>query len=59
MCVEGMEVPTGEEIVDPETGEVATGMKSLLPTHFKQPGNGAILPVENPVIWVYPEDITS
>ncbi len=58
MCVEGMEVPTGEEIVDPETGEVATGMKSLLPTHFKQPGNGAILPVENPVIWVYPEDIT-
>lgn len=56
MCVEGMEVPTGEENVDTETGEIVAGMKSLLPTHFKQPGNGAILPVENPSVWVYPEE---
>ena len=56
MCVEGMEVPTGEEIVDPETGEISTAMRQLLPTHFKQSGNGAILPVENPSVWVYPEE---
>jgi putative DNA primase/helicase len=56
MCVEDMEVPTGEETVDTETGEIVAGMKSFLPTHFKQPGNGAILPVENPSVWVYPEE---
>ncbi len=56
MCIEGMEVPTGEEIVDPDTGEISNDMRPLLPTHFKQPGNGAILPVENPSIWVYPEE---
>jgi len=57
MCVEGMEVPTGEEIVDPETGEISPAMKSLLPTHFKQSGDGTILPVENPAVWVYAEDV--
>ncbi|QQR70060.1 MAG: AAA family ATPase [Alphaproteobacteria bacterium] len=57
MCVEGMEVPTGEEVVDQATGEISPAMKSLLPTHSKQSGNGAILPVENPSVWVYPEDI--
>lgn len=56
MCVEGMEIPTGDETVDPDTGEVSQAMKPLLPTHFKQPGNGAILPVENPSVWVYPEE---
>ncbi|ONM65392.1 hypothetical protein B0B24_30965, partial [Pseudomonas aeruginosa] len=56
MCVEGMEIPAGEERVDEETGEVIQDMKPLLPTHFKQPGDGAILPVENPSVWVYPEE---
>jgi hypothetical protein len=56
MCVEGMEVPTGEETTDAETGEVVISTKPLLPTHFKQPGNGAILPVENPSVWVYQEE---
>jgi len=54
MCVEGMEIPAGKEI-DPETGEVAHLMKRLLPTHFKESQTGAILPVENPEIWVYSE----
>lgn len=55
MCVEGMEVPTGKEVAD-QDGELHTVMQPLLPTHFKQPGNGAILPVENPSVWVYQEE---
>ena len=58
MCVEGMEVPTGKEAAD-QDGEVHTVMQPLLPTHFKQPGNGAILPVENPSVWVYQEEETA
>lgn len=58
MCVEGMEVPAGEESVDPDTGEITTPMRPLPPTHFKEPGNGAILPVENPSVWVYQEEET-
>jgi hypothetical protein len=48
MCVEGMEIPAGEDL---ETG-IAT-MKRVLPTHFKENQTGAILPVENPEVWVY------
>ena len=54
MCVEGMEIPAGEG-VDPETGGTLPQMKRLLPTHFKESGTGAILPVENPEVWVYSE----
>jgi hypothetical protein len=54
MCVEGMEIPAGEEI-DAETGEMTSMMKCLLPTHFKEAHSGAILPVENPEVWVYLE----
>jgi len=53
MCVEGMEIPRAEPDVDPQTGEITDVMIPLLPTHFKQPNDGAILPVENPEIWVY------
>ena len=52
MCVEGMEIPAGEEI-DTDTGEATSLMKPLLPTHFKESQSGAILPVENPDVWVY------
>lgn len=52
MCVEGMEIPAGEG-VDPETGETICLMRRLLPTHFKESQTGAILPVENPEVWVY------
>jgi putative DNA primase/helicase len=54
MCVEGMEIPAEEE-VNPETGEMIPLMKRLLPTHFKDSQTGAILPVENPDVWVYSE----
>ncbi len=52
MCVEDMEIPAGE---DPEAGKMI--MKSLLPTHFKESQTGAILPVENPEVWVCVGDI--
>ena len=52
MCVEGMEIPAGE---DPETRELI--MKSLLPTHFKESQTGAILPVENPEVWICVGDV--
>jgi hypothetical protein len=57
MCVEGMEVPRAEPDVDPQTGEIMDVMLSYLPTHFKQPTDGAILPVENPEVWIYHEGV--
>jgi len=54
MCVEGMAIPIGEQTeIDPETGVVLPLMQPLLPTHFKESQTGAILPVENPEVWVY------
>jgi hypothetical protein len=56
LCVEGMLLPTGDETVDPETGEVAPEHILVLPSHYKSPQTGAVLPVENPSVWVYPEE---
>jgi hypothetical protein len=56
MCVEGMEIPAGEK-ADPATGEITCSMKRLLPTHFKESQKGAILPIENPEVWVYLDDV--
>ncbi|RZI46695.1 hypothetical protein EQU50_03440 [Candidatus Finniella inopinata] len=53
MCVEDMEIPTNMEEVDIDTGEVLPIMQPVLPTHFKESQSGAILPVENPDVWVY------
>ena len=53
LCVEGMEIPTAMEEVDLDTGEVLPIMQAILPTHFKESQSGAILPVENPEVWVY------
>lgn len=55
LCVEGMVMPTGGEEVDPETGEVCPARVAVLPTHYKSPQTGALLEVENPHVWVYPE----
>lgn len=55
LCVEGMVMPTGGEDVDPETGEVTPVRVAVLPTHYKSPQTGALLEVENPHVWVYPE----
>lgn len=55
LCVEYMELATDGETVDPDTGEVGQAYIPVLPSHYKCPQTGALLPVENPAIWVYPE----
>ncbi len=55
LCVEFMELAVGEDVVDTETGEVFPGRVPVRPSHYKCPQTGAVLPVENPNIWVYPD----
>lgn len=56
LCVEGMLFGTGGETVDPDTGEVAPELIPVLPSHYKCPQTGAVLPVENSSVWVYHEE---
>ena len=56
LCVEGMHLGPVEEAVDPDTGEIATTARWVVPTHYKCPQSGALLPVENPEVWVYLDD---
>jgi hypothetical protein len=58
LCVEGMEFLGNTETIDPDTGEVAQQVISVLPSHYKSPLTGAVLEVENPYVWVYPEGET-
>ncbi len=56
LCVEGMVVPVADQTeADPNTGEITPRLQPFLPTHFKESQTGAILPVENPEVWVYLE----
>lgn len=55
LCTEFMELAIGDEVVDPDTGEVRLARIPVLPSHYKCPQTGALLPVENPAVWVYPE----
>lgn len=59
LCTEFMEVATGEDLVDPGTGEVSPSCIPVLPSHYKCAQTGAVLPVENPEVWVYPEGVNS
>jgi len=56
LCVEDMTLKTGDETIDPQTGEVTEQAVPLLPSHYKCPQTGAVLPVENPDIWIYPTE---
>ncbi|WP_428545912.1 hypothetical protein [Profundibacter sp.] len=56
LCVEDMALKTGADAVDPQTGEVTEQAVPVLPSHYKCPQTGAVLPVENPDIWVYPTE---
>jgi putative DNA primase/helicase len=56
LCVEGVHLRPLEEAIDSDTGEVVTTAQCVLPTHYKCPQSGAVLPVENRVIWVYLDD---
>ena len=55
LCVEGMTVPAGETI-DTDTGEVKQSHLLVKPSHYKCAQTGAVLPVENPDVWVYQEE---
>jgi putative DNA primase/helicase len=56
LCVEDMVIPLPAGDPDPVTGEVPMREVRILPTHYKCPQTGALLPVENPETWVYPND---
>ena len=56
LCVRDMQLRTDAEVMDEETGEVFPAFARVLPTHFKCPQTGALLPVENPAVWVYQEE---
>ncbi len=52
LVVQDMLFGTDGEEVDPETGEITRALVPLLPTHFQSETNSAVLPVENPEVWV-------
>jgi len=53
LSVEGMRLGPADDRVDPETGEVLGEARPVLPTHYKCPMSGAVLPVEDPAVWIY------
>ena len=48
-------MPAGE--VDTATGELPMREYTVLPTHYKCPHSGASMPVENPDVWVYHDEL--
>ena len=56
LCVETMQLGATEDVVDEVTGEVTETIHALLPTHYKCSQTGAVLEVENPNVWVYPDE---
>jgi hypothetical protein len=52
LVVQDMLLGTGEEAIDPETGEIIPGTVRVLPSHFQCPRSEALLEVENPDVWV-------
>jgi hypothetical protein len=56
LCVKDMVLQTDAEHVNSETGEVEPAVVKVVPTHFMCPQTGAVLPVENPDVWVDQEE---
>lgn len=56
LCVEGMALrrPAGD--VDTATGELPMRETPIRPTHFKCPRTGALLPLEDPTVWIYHDE---
>ncbi len=52
LVVQDMLLVTGEETIDPETGEIIPTTVRVLPSHFQCPRSEALLEVENPGVWV-------
>ena len=57
LCVRNMRLKTHAETIDAETGEVTPVILSVRPTDFMCPQTGALLPVENPDVWVDQEEV--
>jgi AAA domain len=55
ICVRDMRLKTDVEMMDGETGEVISGAVTVQPSDYMCPESGALLPVENPEIWVNQE----
>lgn len=56
LCVPDMRLGPITERMDEETGEVMEEFIPIQPTHFKDKQTGALLPVEDPNIWVYDDE---
>ena len=56
LCVEDMHLGTDEERVDPHTGAVSAKLQPVYPTHYKCRQTAAVLPVENPHVWMSDEE---
>jgi hypothetical protein len=56
ICVEDMCLITESETPENESGETIQKGVSLLPSHYKCRQTAALLPVENPKVWVYDEE---
>ncbi len=52
ICVRDMRLKIDAEMVNEETGEVVPEAITVLPSDYMCPESGALLPVENPEIWV-------
>ena len=57
LCVEGMVLHAVLGEPNADTGELPVSDLAVLPTHYKCPQSGAAMPVENPEIWVYQDDL--
>jgi hypothetical protein len=52
ICVRGMCLKTDAEVMDADTGEVIPEVVFVFPSDYMCAESGALLPVENPEIWV-------
>lgn len=55
LVVEDMHLGPGDEVINPNTGEILPCPVPVLPSHYKSSQTGVLLEVENPLVWVYPE----
>jgi hypothetical protein len=52
ICVQDMCLKTDAEVIDADTGEVIPEVVGVFPSDYMCAESGALLPVENPEIWV-------
>jgi len=52
ICVQDMCLKTDTEVIDADTGEVIPAVVGVFPSDYMCAESGALLPVENPEIWV-------